>query len=43
MARLVSEMSNDADGVRILRYAALLCEKLAPQVTLFFLAFLIFY
>src|SRR4051794_37021738 len=32
VARLVCEMSNDVDGVRVLRYAALLCEKIAPQV-----------
>ncbi|KAI1719528.1 vinculin family domain-containing protein [Ditylenchus destructor] len=32
VARLVCDMSNDSDGVRVLRYAALLCEKIAPQV-----------
>uniref|UniRef100_A0A915D7P2 Uncharacterized protein n=1 Tax=Ditylenchus dipsaci TaxID=166011 RepID=A0A915D7P2_9BILA len=32
VARLVCDMSNDTDGVRVLRYAALLCEKVAPQV-----------
>lgn len=25
-------MSTDVDGVRVLRYSAFLCEKLAPQV-----------
>ena len=32
VARLVCDMSNDVDGVRVLRYSALLCEKIAPQV-----------
>ncbi|CAK5116848.1 unnamed protein product [Meloidogyne enterolobii] len=32
VARLVANVSNDVDGVRVLRYATLLCEKIAPQV-----------
>jgi len=32
VARLVANVSNDIDGVRVLRYATLLCEKIAPQV-----------
>ncbi|KAL3101300.1 hypothetical protein niasHT_028056 [Heterodera trifolii] len=32
IARLVCDTSSDVDGVRVLRYSALLCEKIAPQV-----------
>ncbi|KAH7710192.1 catenin [Aphelenchoides avenae] len=32
VSRLVCEMSNDVEGVRLTRYAAQLCELLAPQV-----------
>ncbi|KAL7073233.1 hypothetical protein ACQ4LE_007132 [Meloidogyne hapla] len=32
VARLVANVSNDVGGVRVLRYATLLCEKIAPQV-----------
>ncbi|KAI3422107.1 hypothetical protein GPALN_012640 [Globodera pallida] len=32
IARLVCDISSDADGVRVLRYSALLCEKITPQV-----------
>ena len=32
VARLVTNVSHDVDGVRVLRYATLLCEKIAPQV-----------
>lgn len=28
----MANISNDVDGVRVLRYSALLCEKIAPQV-----------
>jgi ribosomal protein S15P/S13E len=32
VARLVANISHDVAGVRVLRYATLLCEKISPQV-----------
>lgn len=32
VAQLVCQMSNNEDGIRIVRYAAIQVDKLAPQV-----------